>query len=596
LQIDYLAVFDATGRMITAPGYDVQRERSRRIPTGFAAAIRPFFTQPEAHGLLIVDGAPLLVGAAPILPTDGRGRRRGMLVMVRLLDTVRLDSLMETMQLKLSLTPRRASQGTDTGVQVIPLSPYYVTGHILLYDLAGQQALALRVTEPRTIYQWGVAGIGQQVLSTLGIGLVVCALALLLLDRLVLARLLRFHTQVQQIETAGDHAARVTDDGADEIGQLARAMNGMLAALQQAEATELARAHALLTTALDTLPFPVVILRPDCTRLYGNAAARRLLERTGGCCPFTLPLLRPITLTPMPAEEHPLARVLHGDTFLTLEAVLELDADTRMPMLLSAGGVVVDDRLEAIVLAGQDITELKNADDAKNDFLAVLSHELLTPLTSILGWTDIALATGGEATQAKALGVILRNARRQKRLVDDLLDISRLIHRKLACEPEALELGACVEQCVESQAQVARDRGVRVTCHRHPGGVPIHADPLRLQQVIGNLLHNAVKFTDPGGDVVVTVRREEAWAVLTIRDSGRGIARDALPELFTIFRQVERNEATGGLGLGLALVKGIVELHGGRVDADSPGVGHGSTFTIRLPLCEADVAREPAGV
>jgi PAS domain S-box-containing protein len=260
----------------------------------------------------------------------------------------------------------------------------------------------------------------------------------------------------------------------------------------------------------------------------------------------------------------------------------------------SAPGTLRDGRRFVVGMA-VDITERKqyvqallDHDRAKDELLAVISHELQTPLTSMLGWSTEALLAGDPGLMAQAMQVVHRNAVRQKRLIGDLLDISRLIHHKLTLEPAPLELNEQARQAVENISSQAQERELRLTFTPCPTPLPVHADPARLQQCLDNLLSNSLKFTDAGGTIDVCCWREGDEAVVAVRDSGRGIAPAALPTIFQLFEQVNRDERAGGLGLGLAITQRLVEMHQGRIHAESDGLGHGSRFVITLPLAPAD--------
>ena len=256
----------------------------------------------------------------------------------------------------------------------------------------------------------------------------------------------------------------------------------------------------------------------------------------------------------------------------------------QVNLLAHAYPITMDGHIVAAVRVFEDITALKEADRAKDEFLAVLSHELQTPLTSILGWSDLALAQRKTELLWEAMEVVHRNARRQQLLIREMLDVSRLIHRKLFIEPRPTDLGHEADMAVKNLLLEANDRNVSLLLDLPAVPLPVNADHPRLQQCIGNLVHNGLKFTPAEGQVTVSCRREGDWAVLRVTDTGRGLAPEAIPMIFSPFLQVDRDERHGGLGLGLALVRGLVELHGGSVAADSPGVGLGCTFTIRLPL------------
>lgn len=244
----------------------------------------------------------------------------------------------------------------------------------------------------------------------------------------------------------------------------------------------------------------------------------------------------------------------------------------------------VTDFIRLEVLAGQ----LRDADRAKDEFIAIISHELRTPMTSILGWTRM-LALGGldEQTHADALDALERSTRAQAKLIEDLLDESRIAAGKLRLDMRAVDLQSVVEEAVSMARPSAEAKAIALSFipgHEH---YPSFGDPARLQQVIGNVLGNAMKFTPDGGRVAVRMRRDGSSAVVEVSDSGEGIEPSVLPYIFDRFRQGEaRGERQSGLGLGLAITRHLVEMHEGSVQARSEGAGKGSTFTIRLPLRE----------
>ncbi|MHB9132734.1 MAG: PAS domain S-box protein [Armatimonadota bacterium] len=356
--------------------------------------------------------------------------------------------------------------------------------------------------------------------------------------------------------------------------------------LQESRQTEAAleRERAFLSSAIDLLPFPIFFVSPAGEIIRTNRAFQTLqgtMHQTYG--PGFI-LLTPDTHIPIPRERWPGFDALKGKVPPTLEAVISFYDGRDMPVLVYSAPVYTDDKVVAAVIAVQDITALKEADRAKDQFLAVLSHELKTPLTSILGWTQAA-RTHPENIP-RALEVIERNARRQGRILEDLLDVSRMVYGKMFIQTEPTDLWRLAEQSAESVMQEAKDRGLTLALEPPRKPLPIEADPPRILQAIGNLLANAMKFTPPGGRITVSGRRKGGMGAISVRDTGRGIPREELAGLFRTFHQVQRSEAAGGLGLGLALVKGIVELHGGHAEVASRGPGKGSTFMIALPLDE----------
>jgi signal transduction histidine kinase/ActR/RegA family two-component response regulator len=223
----------------------------------------------------------------------------------------------------------------------------------------------------------------------------------------------------------------------------------------------------------------------------------------------------------------------------------------------------------------------------KDEFLANLSHEIRTPLNAILGWSQ--LLEPGKTSQAdliEGLQVITRNARTQARLIDDLLDMSRIISGKMRLDVQKMNLPAVIDAAIESVKPAAQAKGVKLQKVIDPIAGPVTGDPNRMQQVVWNLLTNAIKFTPKGGSVQVVVERSNSHVELSISDTGKGIPADFLPHVFERFSQADDSARRGytGLGLGLAIVKSLVELHGGSVRVKSGGEGKGTTFIVSLPV------------
>jgi signal transduction histidine kinase len=228
----------------------------------------------------------------------------------------------------------------------------------------------------------------------------------------------------------------------------------------------------------------------------------------------------------------------------------------------------------------------REARTAKDEFLSVVSHELRTPLNAIMGWAQM-LRTGvlPDARREHALEVILRNARHQEKLVADLLDVSAINSGNLSLDLADVWPAEITRNAIESVRPAAEAKRLQIVCTQAGPLVTIRGDAARLQQVVGNLLTNAVKFSPPDGRVEVTVAHDAASVSITVRDHGQGIAPSFLPHLFTPFRQADSGftRAAGGLGLGLTIAKRLVDLHGGSIEARSEGEGRGATFVIRLP-------------
>jgi signal transduction histidine kinase/DNA-binding response OmpR family regulator len=234
--------------------------------------------------------------------------------------------------------------------------------------------------------------------------------------------------------------------------------------------------------------------------------------------------------------------------------------------------------------------EAERANRTKDEFLATLSHELRTPLTAILGWTHLIRGGNLDASMmTRALETIERNARSQSQLIDDLLDVSRIITGKLMLDFRPVELASIIEASVDTVRPMAEAKSIRVLPQLRTSHCVVSGDPARLQQVVWNLFSNAVKFTPEGGRVEVGLTCDEQRVELEVSDTGQGISQDFLPYIFDRFRQADGTTTRkhGGLGLGLAIVRHLVELHGGTIRAHSDGDGQGATFTLSLPLASA---------
>lgn len=240
-----------------------------------------------------------------------------------------------------------------------------------------------------------------------------------------------------------------------------------------------------------------------------------------------------------------------------------------------------DERLRAALAAAEEANRLKD------EFLAVLSHELRTPLNAILGWARMLRAgmLKGEDV-GRALETIERNAQAQSQLIEDLLDVSRIVSGKLRLEMRTVDIADVVSEAIDTVQPTADARGVILTSSIAPAG-PVSGDAQRLQQVVWNLLSNSIKFTPRGGSVNVRVENAPAGVRIVVNDTGQGIDADLLPYVFDRFRQGASSPGKArrtGLGLGLAIVRHLVEAHGGSISAASEGLGSGATFTVELPV------------
>lgn len=315
---------------------------------------------------------------------------------------------------------------------------------------------------------------------------------------------------------------------------------------------------------------------------------------------------------PLDAQEWPLARSLTKGEMVTDEEVeIERADGARRTILVSSAPIYSrDNQIIAGVVTFYDITERKQAERereqllenehrareeaeaanrAKDDFLAILSHELRTPLTPILGWVSMLRSGQLQKTPEsleQALSTIERNARQELAIVDEMLDLSRILNNKIVLNPEPLNPADALAASFAFARPLVEERDLRLDSSIEPNLPEIYADPKRLQQILSNLISNAVKFTPDGGRITLGVRKADFSGVeFFVSDTGVGIPRKALPRIFDRFSQADTSTTRrfGGLGIGLSVVRGLAELHGGSVRAESEGEGRGSTFVIFLP-------------
>lgn len=424
-------------------------------------------------------------------------------------------------------------------------------------------------------------------------------------------------------EVPEEEAEIVRSDGARRIvrvrGTPVRRHDGTVVggAVTVVDVTELretarrAREHAEEFSALfDAVPVAVLVARTaDGTRIDGNRLAAGLFRvpagstlsfGTAGERPTTIRLLR--DGQEVPVEDLPLRQAITTEAEIRgSELELAYDDGTSVDLLGNAvplrdaagkvrGSVAafmdVTERKQLEVKLREQARELERANRVKDEFLATLSHELRTPLTAIVGWAAILLRDGLSPDLARrAHEAIARNAEAQRALIEDVLDVSRIVSGRLRLEMGQADVAGPVRAAVETVRPQADEKGVTIATVFSDDGTSVWGDSGRLQQVFVNLLSNAVKFSERGSRVWVTVRRTDGRVYVEVRDNGAGIPAAQLPHIFERFRQADGSTTRrhSGLGLGLSIVKQIVLLHGGTVEAESAGEGRGATFTVCLP-------------
>jgi PAS domain S-box-containing protein len=394
---------------------------------------------------------------------------------------------------------------------------------------------------------------------------------------------------------------------------------------RRAEAA-LARQREWLQTTLESIGDAVVATDVDGHVVFMNAVAERLTgwrqnRAKGRPCTDVFRIVNEYTRA---AVDNPVTRVLRDGIVVGLANHTMLIAADGTERPIDDSGAPIrtpNGRVDGAVLVFRDVSERRRleaerdlaatererllvseraarleaerANRLKDDFVAMVSHELRTPLNAIMGWTDLMRRTPEDAdTLARGLDIITRNTRLQTQLISDLLDLSRIVSDKLRLDIQAVDLAAIVRAAIDTVQPDASARRIQILSQVDEPPTAMAGDPARLQQVIWNLLSNAVKFTPVGGTVRVTLRCHGGQADVVVADNGIGISPGFLPYVFDRFQQadVSRTRRVGGLGLGLSIVKTLVELHDGKVSAASAGAGHGATFTVTLPIADPPAA------
>jgi signal transduction histidine kinase len=251
----------------------------------------------------------------------------------------------------------------------------------------------------------------------------------------------------------------------------------------------------------------------------------------------------------------------------------------------------LDERNQMLSREKEARKEAENANRAKDDFIAMVAHELRAPLGVMLGWSRMLRENNiDKETLHIALETIERNAKLQKQLIDDLMDISRIVTGNLHFNVKSVDLTEVINAAIEVVKMAANAKGIQIKTEYDKGVGRVNGDPARLQQVVWNLLSNAIKFTPEGGSVEINLYQTDSGIKLVVKDNGQGISREFLPFVFDRFRQarIDEYKKQSGLGLGLAIVKQLIEMHGGQINVESEGEGHGTTFTLILPATEHD--------
>jgi PAS domain S-box-containing protein len=369
-----------------------------------------------------------------------------------------------------------------------------------------------------------------------------------------------------------------------------------------------------LFAVLEAVEDAILACDPEGNLTLVNHAAREFFGLPESGLPSGAWAQRPICYHPdgraMARQEMPLERALHGEHVRLAEVLIRIPGTPDRPVL--ASGQALHDqagRMLGAVVSLHDVSasreaallresreQLAQSDRRKTEFLATLAHELRNPLAPISNGLHLLRLAGDDDGRQKAREMMDRQLRHLVHLVDDLLDIARISSNKVELRRERLELSSVLAGAMETSSTLVSANGHTLDVHLPDKSLCVYGDATRLAQIVSNLLNNAAKYTPHGGRIELSADAEDGHAVIRVKDTGIGIPQESLSKVFEMFTQIGRDaqRSQGGLGIGLALVKRLVELHGGTVDATSEGPGLGSTFVVRLPLAQAGDAHKEA--
>ncbi|MEO5819056.1 MAG: PAS domain S-box protein [Vicinamibacteraceae bacterium] len=426
-----------------------------------------------------------------------------------------------------------------------------------------------------------------------------------MLDRIARGETLRNVAARLRCRDGGVRHVLISSSARWERGRLAHTRCVVLDVTERRRADEV---RALLAAVVESTEDAVITKSLDGAILSWNAGAQAMLgytaeEAVGRSVNIIIPESRREEELAILDRVRQAKRVEPFETQRVARGGRVIDVSLSVsPIRDETGGIIGASSIARDIGQRKALEQsLRDSDRRKDEFLAVLAHELRNPLAPIRsGVAALRLALPDDATLRHVGGIIERQVRQMSRLLDDLLDVSRITHNKLELRMEPLTLQAVLDAALETSRPLLESAGQTVSVDAPPIPVPIVADPVRIAQVFANLISNASKYSHPGAGIRIGVAADEREIAITVTDNGIGITAEALPTIFDVFSQASqaRTRAQGGVGIGLSLVKGLVELHGGRVFARSGGLDRGSTFEVRLParvtVDESQVEAEPA--
>lgn len=630
LKLNLMLFVHSSGDIVFGKAFDLENEEEVPVPPDLLEQLpgnSRLLSQPGTYsftsGVILLEQGPVLIASQPILTSEDEGPARGTLIFARYLDTATIDYLSQVTLFPIAMRPLDGTLSADfkealpslsegKSVFVKPLSTQYIGGYTLLKDVYGKPALILRVDVPRDTYQLGQLATSYYVLFILGLGILVGGITMLMLQKQILSRFATLIRGINHIATTGDTSARISLKGRDELNLVAGTINGMLATLEEAgrEIRESEQRYRLLAEnvtdvicTLDTdLRFTYV--SPSVINFTGYTAeeitGRKLEEFLG---PTILDGAKQAF-----AEEAAMGNIPQKGASSPKSFEFEAKRKDGSAIWIEARIAAIRDpqgETSRFVGALRNITERRRAADElklqykhekdlrqqleeeiqkRVEFTRALIHELRTPITPVLAATELLLDEIKDERSLRLVQSIDRSASNLNRRIDELIDLIRGETDMLRLNLTSVDVVSLLRDISHDVMPVALRDGYSLIVDLPSSNPVVSADKDRLQQVVMNLLNNAFKFTPAGGEITLKAREEGANLIVEVQDNGPGISKADQKRLFIPYHQrVEDRERLGGLGLGLAISKTLVELHGGRIWVKSEK-GKGSTFGFSLPL------------
>jgi len=621
LRLNLMLFVHSSGNIVFSKAFDLENEEETPIPQDLLAHLSEgslLLSQADTHnftsGFISLKRGPVLIASQPILTSEDEGPARGTLIFARYLDSETINELARVTLFPITVhsiseeahpdfEEALASLLQDRPIFVKPLDKEYIGGYALIKDIYGEPGFVLRVEIPRDAYQLGQVVTSYYILSILGVGVLVGAITMFLIQKQVLSRFATLIRGIDHIATSGDTASRISLRGKDELNLVAGTINGMLAALHEAEG-EIREREERYRDLFENATDLIQSVNTDGRFLYVNDAWQKTLGYSEEDVP-NLSLWDIIHPDYIPKCREIFQKVISGEPVDNIEVVfitkggeniiVEGNANCRFKEgeAVSTRGIFhniterkqAEEQLQLLYKHERDIRQqLEEEIQKRVEFTRALVHELKTPITPVLAATELLLEEIKDERSLKLVQSIDRSASNLNRRIDELMDLIRGETGMLPLNLMSVDAVSLLRDIGHEMIPVALRDGYSLTVDLPSSNPVVSADIDRFRQIVMNLLNNAFKFTPTGGEITLRAREEGDNLIMEVQDTGPGISKADQKRLFDpYYRRVEDRERLSGLGLGLGLAKRLVELHGGRIWVKSKK-GQGSTFGFSLPL------------